>query len=511
MRFNFRSVGLGTKLVFFLVSTLVVTMVVHGYFSVRQEKENILREMKVGMLGLSRAIQAALGYMYGEERDLGATQRFIDGVARSGNIHGVVVYDVSGRSVAVSASLKPTDDFPGLDPQPVLDIDPAPVLRSGREVDGYTESPAHPVYYRIEPILDSDRKIVGAFVLARRGWGFATSIQARRNRIILTTSALVLVLCILIPVLVRRNVSRPIRELIARIREMGQGHWSERIEIRSRDEIGQLAREFNQMCERLQDSYRQLVREQQERLGLERHLRESDRLASVGQLAAGLAHEIGTPLNIIGGRAEYLLRRPRSTEEITENLQIIRSQMDRIANIVRQLLEFSRRREPAFRTVNLPLLLKNVTSLVGHKIAEKGASVKIEADERLPAIQADPDLLQQVFVNLYLNSLHALSDGGRITISCESAREEIGPPPGWVRVVIEDDGEGIEAAHLGHVFDPFFTTKDVGEGTGLGLAVSYGIVKEHGGEIRVESEHGKFTRFIIDLPVFGQVPEHAAA
>jgi signal transduction histidine kinase len=496
---------LGTKLIIFLVTILIVTMLVHGYLSIQQDRENIVREMKVGMTGLGRSIQAALRYTYGDGRDINATQRFIDDVGRVGNIHGIVVYDSSARPIAISASLRATSEYPGLDPEPVLNIDPAPILASGKEADGYVESPAHAVYYRAAPILDAENRIVGAFVLGRRGWGLSATVKSRRDRIIITTSALVLFLCGVILILVRRNVSRPIGELIERIRAIGQGHWEKRITVRGRDEIGSLALEFNRMCERLQETYEKLLKEQRERLSLEQHLRQSDKLASVGQLAAGLAHEIGTPLNIIGGRAEYLLRRPRSREELVDNLQIIRSQMDRIAGIVRQLLEFSRRREPAFRAVDVNALLQKVTTLLQHKISEKGVGVTIEPVHALPSIRADPDLMQQVFINLFLNSLHALSAGGIIKISCAVGRNLGDPAHGdsvpWLRIVFEDNGSGIPPEHLDQVFDPFFTTKDIGEGTGLGLSVTYGIIKDHGGDIRVESQADQFTRFVIYLPM----------
>jgi len=497
---------LGTKLVLCLVLTLIATMLVHGYLIIQQDRENILREMRVGMTGLSRSIQAALRYIYGEERDVKATQNFIDGVARSGNIHGIVVYNGSAERIAISASLSDTKAYPDLDPRQVLNIDPRPVLANGDGVDGYIESPAQPVYYRAEPILDGNGEVVGAFVLGRRGTGYNLTLDARRNRIILTTSLLIALLTAVILILVQRNVSRPIKQLIERIRAIGEGRWEKRIEIDGKNEISSLALEFNLMCERLEDLYGRFAREQHERLNLERSLRQSEKLASVGQLAAGLAHEIGTPLNIIGGRAEFLLSRPRSHEEIGDNLQIVRSQIDRIAGIVRQLLEFSRRREPAFRNVELSTLVRKVIGLLEHKIREKNVNVIIEVGETLPPISADPDQMQQVFLNLLLNSLHALQLGGTIKISAaiESRDSTNGNSDGKERklcIEFEDNGAGIPAEHLSQVFDPFFTTKDVGEGTGLGLSVSYGIIKDHGGEIRVDSKPGEYTRFTILLPV----------
>ncbi|MBI3059970.1 MAG: HAMP domain-containing protein [Deltaproteobacteria bacterium] len=489
---------LGTKLVISLAATVVVTMTIHGYLSVSQDRENLIRELRVGMRGFSRAVQAALGDIYGDDQDLKSTQEFIDRVGPKGNIHGVIVFNLSGERQLVSASLQK---------EGIPNFDPRPVLQSRKGSEGYIHGPGQLVYYRMEPIFDSEGKLVGASVLSRegQGWELSKTIDERRNRIIFTTSALVLLLCVLILIIVRRSIFRPINQLIERIREIGKGHWEQRIEVTGRDEIGSLALEFNRMSERLEDTYARLIKEQQEKLLLERDLRQSEKLASVGQLAAGLAHEVGTPLNIIGGRAEYLLRRERSSEEISENLNIIRSQIDRISGIVRQLLEFSRSREPILRPVDISSLLTNVKRLLEHKIEEKGVEVELAAFDSLPRIQADPDLLQQVFINLYLNSLHGMSAGGTIKIRAELTPD--GDPTSamergedWLRISFEDSGPGIPAEHIERVFDPFFTTKDIGEGTGLGLSVSYGIVKDHGGEIRVESQPGRFTRFIIHLP-----------
>jgi two-component system, NtrC family, sensor kinase len=502
---------LGTKLIVWLVSMVVVTMLGHGYLSIQQDRENIVREMRVGMTGLSRSIQVALQHIYGDERDMKATQNLIDGIGRPGNIHGLVVYDLTAKPVLTSGSLTASHTVPILDPTPVLDIDPRPVLQSGTAVEGYVEHPAHPVYYRIEPVFNGDKQLVGAVVLGRRGAGSRQTLEDRRDRIVITTSVLIGLLSLLILFLVRQNVSRPITRLIERIRTVGVGPWDKRVEVHSRDEISLLAREFNQMCDRLQEMYGRLAKEQQDRLGLERNLRQSEKLASVGQLAAGLAHEIGTPLNIIGGRAEFLLRRPRSPEETADNLQIIRAQIDRITAIVRQLLEFSRRAEPLFRPVDFASLLNTVRTLLEHRIDEKGIRVEIEVAEKLPSIAADSDQLQQVFINLFLNSLHVLAPGGLIRIRAAAVTDNgRAGAANSLKIEFEDNGPGIAPDHLGQVFDPFFTTKDIGQGTGLGLSVSYGIIKDHGGEIRVDSRPGEFTRFVIVLPIRREMIETAS-
>ena len=495
--------NLGTKLIVSLVAVIVLVMAVHGYLSIQQDQENIERELTVGMRGFARILQAGLRQTIADKLDLKETHRFIDTAAPRGNIHGVIVYDLSGAAVAHSASIRYGTDFPELDPTPIKKLNPRTVLQSGKGIDGYIREQKALLYYRIEPIVDSGNQLRGAVVLARHGYGTFATIERRRNRILMTTSVLIILLSLLVLILVRRSVTQPINQLIRRIKEISQGE-REQVEIKGRDEVASLAREFNLMCQKLQESHARLVGEQQEKLKLEHELRHSERLASVGRLAAGLAHEIGTPLAIIGGRSEYLLRRSRSPEELKDNLGVIRSQSDRIAAIVRQLLEFSRRREPVFQPVDLLGLLENVKYLLAHQLREKDIRVETTGLNTLPKISADPELLQQIFINLYSNSLHALGPGGVIKIGAEiTARGIIQASPAAghrLRISFEDNGAGIAPEHIGRVFDPFFTTKDVGEGIGLGLSVSYGIIQEHGGDIQVESEPGSFTRFIIYLP-----------
>ena len=504
--------NLGTKLIVSLVTVIVLTMTVHGYLSMQQDQENIKRELSVGMRGFSRILQAGLGHALTDKVDLKATQQFIDTAAPRGNIHGVIVYDLSGKPVAHSASMRYGIDFPELDPTPITKIDPRPVLQSGNGVNGYIYQPRNLIYYRIETIVDPSNQLVGAFVLARQGYGTFATIEQRRNRILATTTVLVGLLSLLVLILVRRSVTQPINELIRRVKEMAQGQREQSIKIEGRDEVASLAREFNLMCHQLQETHARFLDEQQEKLRLEQELRHTERLASVGRLAAGLAHEIGTPLAIIGGRSEYLLRRSRSPEELKDNLGVIRSQSDRIAAIVRQLLEFSRRREPVFQPVDLLALLDNVKYLLAHQLQEKYIRVEMEGFSSLPKIDADPDLLQQIFINLYSNSLHALGPGGVVKITAEITDRgltQTSPAANrWLRILFEDNGAGIDPENIGRVFDPFFTTKDIGEGTGLGLSVSYGIIQEHGGDIQVESEPGRFTRFIIYLPTEQPKPSY---
>jgi len=498
---------LGTKLALSLILSVILTMAVYGYLSVQQEEEETIREVRVGMGGFTRAVQSVLTHFYADNHDLPGTRKFINSVAPRGNIHGIVLYDTAGKRVAISSSLNYPDDFPQLNPQPILDINPKPVLGDLKELDGYIHGDKTLIYYRIQPILSSQGRSVGAVVLARHGPQLMVSVQARRDRVVETTVILLLLLSALMLTIIRRNVTTPINQLIDRIREISKGNWTQRIDASGSRELNVLAEEFNRMSEQIEIGYRRLVEEQQENLKLERNVRRSERLASVGQLAAGLAHEMGTPLNIISGRAEHLLRRQRTPEETKENLEIIRGQSERIVALVRQLLQFSRRKEPIFRETDLQGLIASVKRLLEHKLAAQQVHVEITgADTDWPRIRADADLLQQLFINCFLNSLYAMQPGGHIRIGAEVTRDEMPRTDAsvsgdWLKISFKDDGSGIPPENLERIFDPFFTTKDIGEGTGLGMTVCYGIIKDHGGEIKVESELGKFTRVLIYLPI----------
>jgi signal transduction histidine kinase len=497
-------VKLGTKIIVLLVLTVTATMTVHGYLSIQQDRENIMRGMRLGMRSFAQAVRSALTDLYADGQNIDGIREFARAVAPRGNIHGLIVYGRDARPVVVSSSLNYPDDFPELNPGPILKLDPRPVLQGQKEIEGYIQERSALIYYRIEPIFNSQYKMVGAFVLARHGTGLISAIAERRNRIVITTAALILLLSASVWVIVRRSVALPINRLIEKIRQVGRGNWQQRIDASGKDEIALLAKEFNLMSDVLEKAYSHLIEEQGEKLKLEQDLRRTERLASVGQLAAGLAHEIGTPLNLIAGRAEHLLRRPRSVEEMRDNLAVICAQSERIAGIVRQLLDFSRRREPLFRPVDIAALLARVEQFLELRLKERGIRSEVSCPKSLPPINADPELLQQVFMNLYANALHALNPGGWIKIRLETLENGAavfshGASQG-LRIHFEDNGAGIAPEIIGRIFDPFFTTKDIGQGSGLGLSVAFGIIKDHGGEIRVESELGKYTRFIIELP-----------
>jgi two-component system NtrC family sensor kinase len=265
------------------------------------------------------------------------------------------------------------------------------------------------------------------------------------------------------------------------------------------------------MCDRLTDARTRLEAETAARTAALEQLRHADRLTTVGKLAAGLAHEIGTPLNVITGYAQLITDEHPAESSQHKNAQIIAQQAQRVAVIIRQLLDFARRRSPQATRQDLGALARETTTLLGSLAHKHGVAIDVVVPAEPVWARADPGQLRQALTNLVVNGIQSMPTGGTLTVMVD--RRQAAPPadmdggPGtYVCCEVTDEGGGVAPDHLDRLFEPFFTTKDVGEGTGLGLSVSYGIVREHGGWIAVHSAPGAGSRFAIFLP-----PEEASA
>jgi two-component system, NtrC family, sensor kinase len=298
-------------------------------------------------------------------------------------------------------------------------------------------------------------------------------------------------------------VGRPVHALMDKARRIGNGDLGGPLTLRRRDELSLLADEMNLMCERLAEARTNLAREASARLQTVEQLRHADRLTTVGKLASGIAHELGTPLNVVAGRAKMVVRAAPSPDAV-ENAQIIAEQADRMTKIIRQLLDFARHRSAQKAPADLAQLTKQTLALLQPLAKKRGVTLQLEGEEPVPA-EIDVGQLQQALTNLVVNAIQSMSQGGRVTVTL--ARGFATPPPDhggaraeFIDVEVADQGAGITPENLRRIFEPFFTTKEVGEGTGLGLSVTYGIVREHGGWIDVQSTPGRGSRFIMRLP-----------
>ena len=300
-------------------------------------------------------------------------------------------------------------------------------------------------------------------------------------------------------------VGRPLAELVAQARRVGEGDLSYRIVTRRRDEIAELAGEMNRMCERLRDARENERTQSDAKMRALAQLRHADRLATVGRLAAGLAHELGTPLNVVHARARQMEAGALNPAEVTDKSRIIVEQVVRMTKLIRQLLDFARKRELQPMEVDLRALVDRAVTLLEPIVRKRGVSLGVDANPDALSGHVDPEQMTQVVLNLVMNAVHATEPG---KASRDRRRSRPRRPPAedgrgeqpCLRIEVRDEGTGIAAEALSRIFEPFFTTKDVGEGTGLGLSVAYGIVKDHGGWIDVVSHVGEGSVFTVWLP-----------
>ena len=355
-----------------------------------------------------------------------------------------------------------------------------------------------PVQYSAQADRGSTPTRVALEIVFAAADGGTTDRRAIRD-VLLRVGALTVVLALLIAVVLQRQVLRPLAHLAHSIRALGEGRRGPPLPVKRRDELGELAEAFNRMTERLEEARQRLVVEGEHALDLEQQLRRSETLAVAGKLASGIAHEVGTPLNIISGRAEMVLASLPHEHPGREDLERIIHQIDRVSNIVRSLLDAVRLGKLEIQRVSVEMLIGRLLPLLEHVVRKRGISMTTSIADGLRDVAGDPGRLQQVFINLLMNAVEATPPDGQITIKAWSSPND---GRAGVSVEIADTGAGIPSDALGQIFEPFYTTKPVGQGTGLGLAISRDIIRDHGGTIVAQSRPGQGSAFAVWLPEY---------
>lgn len=321
---------------------------------------------------------------------------------------------------------------------------------------------------------------------------------------------IVAVTTLMVGALASRLVSRPITKLLSGIDDVAKGDLSHVILSERDDEIGQIATRFNEMTFSLRESRGETQRQNEAKLALEQRLGQTEKLATIGQLAAEIAHEVGTPLNVIAGRAKSIKRKakdPDAAEAVEKNAEIVAEQTARITRIIQRLLDFTRRKvgTTGKSEVNLNELSLTTMELLAGQFSAAKVKTRLERAEALPKVSGDADRLQQVLINLLLNAVQAMPDGGAVVVETRFLKRtrpglEGSVEQAFVTFSVRDTGKGVPDDIREKIFDPFYTTKEGQGGTGLGLAVCSGIVKEHDGWIDVENNEGGGTVFRVYLP-----------
>ena len=340
-----------------------------------------------------------------------------------------------------------------------------------------------------EPIRDFSGKIIGILYVGLLEKKYLDV----KNQTILTFSGITLsgvILSILMTVLISRNISSSIKRLVTASKQLANGNLDAKVIKTSNDELGELADTFNSMATSLKD------RDDKIKEFAKKKIMESERLALIGQLSANIAHDLNNPLQGIVTYSYLLLEEKSFSSEVKENLQKIVVQANRCRDIIRGLLDFSRQKKPDKTLCDVNSLLQGCIALVEKQAQFQNIRVTINLDKNMPRVILDPSQVERVFLNLIINAAEAMEGNGQLTLSTQYKRDGDS-----VEIIIQDTGPGISEENMEKIFEPFFTTKETGHGVGLGLAISYGIVKEHNGTISVESVLGKGTTFTISFPL----------
>ena len=336
------------------------------------------------------------------------------------------------------------------------------------------------------------QKVLGVLDISMSLDAVDRDIESSQRHLVLFGFVAIAGVSVIIYLLVNRIVLAPLSEVVAATRKVAAGDLHYTIAIRKRDEIGLLAESFNVMTQKLSEAQRQVY--------------QSQKLASVGQLAAGVAHEINNPLTGVLSYSSFLLKRAADKPEFKEDLEVIVRETQRCREIVKGLLDFSRQSPPEKHPTDVNDVIERAVQIVHAQLAAHRVEIHKDLHADLPVVPADANQIQQVIVNLLLNANDAIGDdGGTVTLTTgiRASSSGVGARKGDIEICVRDTGCGIPAAHLGRIFEPFFSTKGR-KGTGLGLAVVWGIMEKHNGRVEVESEVGKGTTFRVLLPASGE-------
>jgi two-component system, NtrC family, sensor kinase len=358
----------------------------------------------------------------------------------------------------------------------------------------------------LAPVLDREALVL-ALELSVSLAPVDTYLRTTLLRSVVTLAGVLVVALVLVLALGFFVVGRRVEMLVDKARRTGAGDLGGPLVVRGGDELATLAAALNQMCTQLQEAHHARDTAARAELQALERLRHVDRLSTVGTLAAGIAHELGTPLNVVAGRAQLIVDDAADPARSQRNATIVVEQAARMTRIVRQLLDFARQRKAEKVPVDLRTFLPHIAELLGMLARQSDVElvVALPADLDL-GLCADPGQLEQALVNLTVNAVQASPAGGRVTLSAaphddvEVPAEHGGGRRAEIWITVADQGPGMDPETVALLFTPFFTTKGVGEGTGLGLAISWGLVQEHSGTIEVDATPGQGSRFTVRLP-----------
>ncbi|HLC27435.1 MAG TPA: ATP-binding protein [bacterium] len=521
--------NLSTKVVIAVGIVNVIVVLAFSYVSIRTQRQHLISEVVRGASLFSDTVKSSTYRDMLEDRRQDA-YLVMETIGRQEGIEKVRIFNKEGK-ITFSTSKSEINELvdkqaeacyachgPGMT-RPAVSL----VTQARARIYEGRNGNRHRILGMITPIYNekscytsschvhpASQRVLGVVDIGISLADIDREIGAIQRRTAVLAAGAVLLISLLVWLLVRHFVGRPVQELVMGTQRIAEGDLDHMIPVDRSDEMGSLAEAFNRMTRSLKRAHEDLqslmekleekVRERTRALEeAQAQLVQSEKLASLGKLAASIAHEINNPLSGILTYAKLMIRQfsrgqpdEKAVRGSLKNLSLIERETQRCSTIVRNLLDFSRQRDLSFADVDVNQVIEEALSLLGNQLIIQEIHLQKNLSP-LPTIQADFAQLRQAFLNVIMNACEAMDKGGSLTIESAPEGEE------GVQVRLTDTGVGIPPEILSKIFDPFFTTKE--KGTGLGLSVVYGIIERHGGKLEIQTEPGRGTTMIVHLPV----------
>lgn len=493
---------IATKLPVTLATVGVLLFGGYGWYLLATEERDLRRVAEHEMRLHGHTLQLALGQALRDGRgddiadNLAALERLEPGLrARVYDRERALLHGNPERQLSSTTLARLFDDFDNTTQRlPIVHFSPR-------------EAPAQ--LDLIAPLTtinagDAGEPIAAFLVLSRPLGEMQRDLAVTRRGIVVSMIAFVILALLVGRFVGHVYITRPLASVVDAMRRIRRGELdASSAGARRHDEIGRMAHEFDDMVGALREARAELERAAETRRQHQRELQQVDKLITLGQLSAGLAHEIGSPLQVLQGRAQLLQQKADNADDVRRQATIITEETARIARIVEQLMRLTRRPQARTAPVDLAATVRNVLDFVDIEARRRDLRLSFDCDRELPLIDGDADQLQQVILNLVTNAFAATPAGGAIRIALTTADDAL-------CLRISDDGDGIPDEVRERIFEPFFTTRGDEGGTGLGLAVTESIVREHGGSIRIAENDGRGATFEVRLPLPGNADEARA-
>lgn len=467
-RYRINSVGLRTALLVYIMLPMALALGIFGYLALNFVETIVEKQMQKDLELVARAVRQPLSYALEKER-MGSMQQSLQSVFSIGRVYSAYVYDNTGKNIL---NLGEKTSIPEPDKLNELTAD-------GKKQGKYEQIAGRQVYSYFLPLTDSNGNMNGILQLTRKKSEFIENFHRLRINAVLLLSLLMLMLSGLVLYGHHRAIGEHLKQLTSSMARVAGGDRSHRFKRSGPREIVLMGQNFNTMLNSIDAAQKTIMEQRKKQNELEKQLRQNEKLAALGRFAAGTAHELGTPLSTIGGRAQRAQRDRHLPSDLQQVFSTIRHEVGRMEYIIKQLLDFSRQNPLRCKPIHPSHLSESALSSV-RKIAQNNQTVihQTPSDQKT-LVMMDVIKVQQALTNLLKNAIQSTPEGNvRLTWQLDSDE---------LVFCVDDDGPGVPLENRSRIFEPFYTTKTVGNGTGLGLSIVHAVAEDHDGRIEVKN------------------------